>query len=139
MLANLQKPPRGQKTLEHRAKSAATAKHEQDEKKASKIRDKRQCRRPRCVYRRQNLTMHSAHLHHKGMGGDPKQIRTTRDQLITFCAFDHGIFDKGDLDVKPLTRRGADGPCEFFVTAPDGHGWISIGKETAVGILERSA
>lgn len=107
------KPEKGTSQLAHRSRTASAAKLEKEAKRASKVRDKQLCRFPHCEFRTQNLTMHSAHLTHKGMGGDEKSIRTQLDSLITLCSKHHGRFDAGQFDIIPLTPEGTNGPCGF--------------------------
>lgn len=128
------KLPKGTKQLAHRAKSATSSTHEKAEKLASKIRDKRQCRWPHCEHRTKRLSIHSAHLVHKGIGGS--DTRNERANLITFCAVHHGQFDLGNLLVKPRTKRQADGPCSFYLNTKDHVVARLVARETAVGVLE---
>jgi hypothetical protein len=107
------KPMRGEAMLERRQRRREVTTHEDKEMRAAKRRDK-VCRYPLCEYRTQKLSLHACHLKHRGMGGNPKGDRTTRDTLITLCARHHGLFDAGQLDIQVMTDRGTDGPCGFY-------------------------
>jgi hypothetical protein len=110
----LTKPLRGTAVLERRERRAALKRHEDAEMRAAKKRDGYRCRVPRCKYRRDNLTMHAAHLRHRSMGGNPTGDRTTRDQLITLCARHHGEFDAGRLMMEICNpQSGTNGEVAF--------------------------
>ena len=138
-MASLQKPAKGTKTREHRAKSRQNREAERELKRQSKERDSQKCRWPSCYCQfKASPILESAHLTHKGMGGDPKLIRTTVDSLITLCHDKHrGVvsLDSGDLDIRPITDKGTSGPCEFYVK--DVNGWELLARESAIHELER--
>lgn len=101
----------------------------------AKKRDGYRCRFWRC---RLKLVLHGSHLErHRGMGGNPLGDRTTLDNIITQCARHHQLFDHDDIDIRPLTNRGADGPCEFW----ERHGteWVYLGAERTVQVSETRA
>lgn len=138
------KPIRGEQQLARKRAKAALESAEDAIKRAAKRRDNYRCRWPhetseeaaRC----RMLRLESAHLNHKGMGGDKQLLRTRRDLLITFGLQCHDLFDGRvgggrDRRVRFLTERKADGPCAFDVKR--GGKWIEIGRERSVGILER--
>src|SRR4051812_19382491 len=88
---------------QHKAREAKTMR---DVKK----RDGRKCRVPRCPYAKRELPIDVCHVTHRGMGGNPKEDRTTTGLLFCACRVHHGMYDRGDLVVDPLTRDGMDGP-----------------------------
>ena len=113
------KPLRGTATLARRQRRVDLVKHEQREMAAAKRRD-RGCRWPGCtMVKKFRLALHACHsMQHRGMGGNPSGDRTRRDQLITFCAWHHGLFDRAFIDVQPRTGRGTDGPVDFYAMPP---------------------
>lgn len=127
------KPMRGDAMLARRARRAELTKHEAAEMDAAKKRD-RGCRWPGCPFVRMNLTLHAAHLVHRGMGGNPAGDRTTRAGLITFCSRHHGMFDRVDIDVLPRTERGTDGPCDYYVTSPHTGRLEILYSESSIGV-----
>lgn len=132
MSLDLSKPVRGTFRTQLHDKRTAAATHERKVKAESKARDKNKCRWPGCKRR---LTLHSAHLEHKGSGGDIRQIRTTRDKLITFCAWCHGQFDLKNIGVEPLTPLGTDGPVSFYSRTESGR-MEHVASERLIGISE---
>jgi hypothetical protein len=109
------KPRRGDALLERRTKRAATVKAEQAEMQAALKRDGRKCCVPDCIYSHKKLPVDACHLVHRGMGGNPKRDRTTRQQIVSLCRIHHGQLDAGEITVQPLTSRGTDGPCFFLL------------------------
>lgn len=134
----LPKPAKGSALLARRAKKQQTDAHERAEKAAARKRDGYRCRWPSCTYRALKLPIEVAHLTHKGMGGDPRQLRTTRDQLITLCQPHHQgghSLHSGDLEIQPLTEAGTDGPCAFYEYSPSGRSTQCVTFERAPGVL----
>ena len=118
------------------------------------------CRFPLCGCRKHKLPLESAHLKHKGMGGNPKEDRSKPEKLITLCRARHRTLPismhSGTLRVKPLTPEGTAGPCAFSIDIitlwgrqidPGGNTrgldkmladhpaagprWVEVGRETA--------
>jgi hypothetical protein len=96
----------------------------------------RVCRWPGCDCREMQHggfwnALEVAHLEHKGMGGDPQQLRTQVQKMILLCRWAHqGPFglDAGRRDIRPLTDQGTDGECECFKREPGESGrWYSCG------------
>jgi hypothetical protein len=124
---------KGQKLVEHRAKTAAEKAHEQREMQAALKRDERKCRVPRCEYTPRKLPIDPCHLQHRGMGGDPSGERTTRATVISLCRVHHGLYDKGiEFDIKPHTAQQFDGPCDFLRVV-DGK-WEVFASEKTIGV-----
>jgi hypothetical protein len=99
------------------------------------------CRFPLCGCRKLKLPLESAHLKHKGMGGNPKEDLSEPEKLITLCRARHRTLPismhAGTLRIKPLTEAGTAGPCEFVVSLPLNtpvagitRGWFVVGRET---------
>ncbi len=133
MIRPLTKPLAGTGKLERDARKATHKAHEQREMQAAKKRDK-VCRFPRCPFTK-HLVLDPAHLRHRGMGGNPKGDRTTRDSVITLCRRHHDQFDRGDLEIEVLTPRGTDGPCMFSLRGESGR-MEHIASERLIGITE---
>ena len=132
------KPAKGTFKKERRAKQARVDREERARKQQSKERDEFRCRWPRChCGNRVAENVESAHLEHKGIGGDAQLIRTTVDKLITLCPVQHRGprgFDQGWLDIVPLTDAGTSGPCLYREKASDGS-WTDVGRERAIHCL----
>lgn len=101
--------------------------------KELRARDGIGCRWPGCEFWRRGYRVHNAHLEHRGIGGDPKAIRSERHKQIRLCYPHHqGVFslDSGDLRIIPLTDKGTDGPCQFEYRDPAApKGWAIAGGE----------
>lgn len=106
------KPARGSYALERTGKARAVKAAERKEMQAALKRDGYRCRYPGCKY--PGLRVDAAHMVHRGMGGNPKLDRTTRDQLIGLCIVHHGCFDSGEFAIRPYTPSGTDGLCSFI-------------------------
>lgn len=81
---------------------------ERSVKTAIRVRDGIGCRWPGCEYWKRGYRVEGAHLDAKGIGGDPKLIRTTTGNLMRVCVKHHqGPFSlhSGDLRVVFLTER----------------------------------
>ncbi len=110
---DLQKPLKGEYLLERKAQRAKRVADEQKVMQDAKKRDGGKCRIPNCEYAKRDLPIDVCHFFHRGMGGNPAGDRTTREQLISMCRIHHSLFDRGDLDVSPMTSAQADGPCAY--------------------------
>jgi hypothetical protein len=109
-----EKPIRGSGLLARRERRADLTAHEQKEMQAALRRDGRQCRVPQCGFKYQKLPVDPCHRVHRGMGGNPKGDRTTRQSVIALCRMHHGYYDRGILLIDPLDETKAfDGPCSF--------------------------
>jgi hypothetical protein len=132
------KPARGEHRREHRARQAEANANEKSAKAESKARDRYRCRWPRCTTNLLIDPLESAHLQHKGIGGDSTSVRSQRQGLISLCQRHHRgpvSLDKKDLRIIPITPEGADGPCEY--ERWDGEHWVLVARERAIGIWER--
>lgn len=110
--------PKGSFRLDRAKRRMARDRQERDAKAEARQRD-RGCRFPACGCRSMGFALHVAHLEDKGMGGNPRGDRSTRDKLITLCAGRHLAnrisLHGGTLRIEPLTARGTDGPCKFLL------------------------
>lgn len=138
------KPVRGTLRIKQKTARKTLVSDEDKIKREAKRRDFHRCRWPhqtleeaaRCVM----LRVESAHLTHKGMGGDKQLIRTKRELLITQGVQCHDLLDGRVIGGIPrrirfLTDKQADGPCAFDVKR--GKKWVEVGREVSVGVLER--
>lgn len=126
------KPPKGSALMERRERRKAVDAFEDAEKHKVRIRDRMQCRWPSCEYcrRYKNLTLHVAHLHDKGIGGD-HGLRSSADQMILLCSLRHEgpiSLHSGDCRITPITDRGTDGPCQFEIN-DEQRGWTVVHVE----------
>jgi hypothetical protein len=141
------------------AKTTKRASRERKQKDVVRERDG-YCRFPLCGCRKLKLSLESAHLKHKGMGGNPKENLSEPEKLITLCVARHRrlpiSMHSGTLRVKPLTDAGTAGPCAFSIDIiklwgrridPSGKArgldkmladhpaagprWVEVGRETA--------
>ena len=78
--------------------------------RAALRRDHYRCRWPNCEYAKLDLPIDACHETHRGMGGNPKLDRTTRQTVLALCRIHHGLWDRGEITITPLTREGFDGP-----------------------------
>lgn len=91
---------------------------------------------PGCDWKARRLPLHTAHLRHRGMGGNPSGDRTTQDTMITLCVWHHWQMDQVcTLDIRPLTPQETDGPCEFLVRGESGD-WRVVAVERTIGVSE---
>ena len=137
--------PTGRKAEKQRRR-ALVAQQERRNKQAALRRDDWRCRFPFCGCQQRGYDYEVAHLTHKGMGGDPKGLRSQVDNLITLCGWRHreGVISlhKGTLRVVPRTADGTNGPVSWLmdVSAYTGMAnftyWIVIATEERVGVLE---
>jgi len=126
------KPLRGTALLEKRQRRADTVAHERREMTAAKRRDGGKCRRPRCGFK--TLPVDACHLQHRGAGGNPKGDRTTQNTVIALCRVHHGMYDRGDLRIEPLTGLDFGGPCEFYERETNIGSLEHIGTEKVIGV-----
>lgn len=127
------KPLKGEYLLQRKEARAARVAAEQKVMQDAKKRDGGKCRVPRCEYAKRELPVDPCHFTHRGMGGNPDGDRTTREQVISLCRIHHSMFDRGDLDISPMTDAGADGPCAYSVRSESGR-MEHIATETVIGI-----
>ena len=132
------KPAKGSALVERRTNQKATKAYEEAEKAKVRARD-RQCRWPHCANcRTLKPRLEVAHRIAKGMGGD-HGIKSSADQMILLDFLTHqgadGLEQHG-RKIEPLTDRGTDGPCSFWLADGVG-GWILVAEETAIGVYAR--
>lgn len=134
------KPLRGSGLLERRVKRQARVKAEQAVMHAALVRDKMTCRWPQCEYRVRKLPIDPAHLRHRGMGGNPSGDRTaSTGQIVALCRVHHGLYDACEVEIDPLTDRGADGPLAFLAKHPETGQMVTHAIERVMGeSVERS-
>ncbi|MFL5409473.1 MAG: hypothetical protein ACJ79O_26950 [Myxococcales bacterium] len=134
------KPGRGTANTERDTKQRKVERLEDQIKADAKLRDNGKCRWPHVPAERRRCARelkHAAHGRHKGMGGDPRLLRTTRPNLITYCATTHRLAHDGKRRAVPLTPKQFDGPCAFEEER-EGQ-WIEVGREIAVGRFARAS
>lgn len=133
------------RTIEKQRRRYLVARQERTNKLTAAARDGFRCRFPFCGCRERGYQPEVAHLTHKGMGGDPKGLRSQVDNLITLCGWRHReapvSLHKGTLKVRPLTTAGTNGPVSWWVNACAITGdpcewWFRIVDEERVGVLE---
>lgn len=135
------KPPRGEYRAEKQAKRAHSKASERAEKEKVRRRDiaacKGYCRWPGCKVR---TYLEVSHCQHKSMGGNPTNDRSVSELMILLCQPHHrGSFsvDSGDLEIRPLTSLGMNGPCDFWKVSVDPHGgrrMVRVAYETSIGV-----
>lgn len=140
------KPSRAKRQAESRRKQAQIEADERYEKAQVRRRDGF-CRFPLCGCRRLHIPTEVAHLRHKGMGGNPKGDRSTREQMILLCRVRHQdstcSLHRGTLRIVPLDpARGTDGPVRFEVFMPPmfdgGDEWRELATEAACGVVREA-
>lgn len=122
------KPAKGTALLHRIKRRQVRAALETQIRKGVRIRDRQRCRWPGCRWEKKGVRLEVAHLHAKGIGGDKKLRRTTRDQLILLCFLHHQgerSLHSGDLKVVPETHAGTDGLCRFLEQTEAG--WKIVG------------
>lgn len=132
-------PKPGPSSLERHKRKREHSSHEDFVKREAKRRDGRECRWPRCEYRKVVQPLDAAHIAGKGMGGTPDGRRNVRENLMAICRLHHQgpiSLHSGDLAIEPLTALGTDGPCAFFSTDPDGKRYM-VAQERAIRQYER--
>lgn len=134
------KPAKGSYLTEARMRRAKRVAAEQREMRQAKRRDGDKCRVPRCAYRSLKLPIDPCHFIHRGMGGNPKGDRTTRETVISLCRMHHGAYDRGDLEIEPLTSDGADKACAFYHRTEAGRmECVGVEQRIGVSVTRRSA
>lgn len=130
------KPAKGSALLERKERQRAHKAREQAVMQEAKHRDGGKCRVPRCRYQRMDIACDPCHRTHRGMGGNPKEDRTTRDQMITLCRIHHANWDtNGTLEIEPLDAgKGFDGPAAFYEQHGETGRMECIGIETQIGV-----
>lgn len=126
----LQKAPKGSWVRERRERALAEDAYEKREKAKVRARD-RKCRWPGCDCGRLRMPLEVAHVVSKSLGGS-----NAADNLILLCVEKHQgrpSLHSGDLEVRPQTARGTDGPCDFYVLRERGR-WECIGSERVIGV-----
>src|SRR5574341_582039 len=106
-------------TLERHARKLSRKAADASVKAAAKARDGYRCRWPHCEYRAVRQPLDAAHITQAaGMGGDPKLLRTQRQDLMAICRLHHRTgylsLHNGGLAIEPMTDAGTDGPCNFW-------------------------
>jgi hypothetical protein len=121
-----EKPLRGAYTLERKRKAREHKAREADIMRRVVAEDGHKCRVPRCAFG--GLRVECAHQVHRGIGGNKAEDRTLPHLLIALCQSHHAMWDRGKLDIVPLTEQGMRGPCEFH------YGPVLIGRETTARV-----
>jgi len=145
----LWKPMRGTAKREREDRRDGVKSHEAKNKTAARKGDDYACRFPRCFCHRQKIAPAVAHLDHKGMGGNPAGDRSDDRLLICLCPARHResriSLDAGSMKVRPLTKLGTRGRCEFYVdlnaldkvpAAPKRPRWFLVATERELHIFE---
>jgi hypothetical protein len=128
-------PKPGPSSLERQKRKQAHSSHWDFVKRQVRRRDGGVCRWPRCEYRRVVQPIDPAHVFQaKGMGGDPKHLRTQPNLVMNLCRLHHDLQESNQLEVEARTPDMADGPCLFW----DNRGQrYLVAQERAPGLLER--
>lgn len=111
------KPAKGAAAMERKERRRGVEDAEEANKAEVRKRDKK-CRLPHCPYckRYKGLTLHCAHvIAAKGYGGDSTLIRSQPNQMMQLCSLAHGAQEQHVWDVVPLTDRGTDEICDFYL------------------------
>lgn len=127
------KPLRGDGLLASRQRTKDRKAHEERVMGEAKRRDGSVCRWPDCEYKTDRLPIDPCHLVHRGMGGDPKGTRTTKDSIIALCRKHHGLMDAALIEIEPQTEQGTDGPCAFYELREGGR-MECIAIEVRIGV-----
>lgn len=111
----LQKPAKGSTYMAAKERRADRRDAEDAIMKQARQRDGNRCRWRTCTgkYRGLVLPIDICHNVHRGMGGNPKLDRTTRDQLVALCRKHHQAWDDGLIDLQPISDAGFDGLISF--------------------------
>lgn len=124
--------PTGESLAEYRIRRRNGRKSKELSTKTQlRVRDGIGCRWPGCEYWKHGVIVEGAHLIDKGMGGDPKQLRTQVELMIRLCKIHHQgpcSLHSGHRRIDFLTDRKADGPCAFYTQTPAGV-WVPDGIE----------
>jgi hypothetical protein len=90
-------------SLERHERKRAHSTHEDFIKREAKRRDHGQCRWPHCEFRKVVQPIDGAHVFQaKGMGGDPKHLRTERKHVMALCRIHHNLQERHELQVEAL-------------------------------------
>lgn len=113
------KPLSGEYRLEQKRRVKERKAEEDRIMAEAKRRDHGRCRFPRCEWK--ELHVETAHLEHRGMGGNPDLDRTQRHKLIALCVRHHFMFDKqASIEIEPVDpERGTDGPIAYWQRNPE--------------------
>ncbi len=102
------------------ARRRITVAHEMIAKAEVRIRDNYTCRVPGCDDPTRHIEV--AHLEDKGMGGDPKGLRSTPDKMLVLCREHHQgrrSVHSGHLVILPLDKTlGTNYSCYFHWRTP---------------------
>ena len=122
------KPRKGMARAMRRARARLAKTRERAAKDASKIRDGYRCRVPNCP---QLHAIHSMHIKHAGIGGDPTGLRSwARSDYVTGCAFHHNQQHAGYLRFQ-VGPKGGDGRVWFDVRPSLTDDWVHVGWSEA--------
>ena len=105
-----------------------------------RIRDGVGCRWPGCEYWKQGVIVEGAHLVDKGMGGDPKQLRTKIELMMRLCKVHHQgphSLHSGHRQILFMTPRQANGPCMFETRKTLDDIWVTDGIEDEYELSKR--
>jgi hypothetical protein len=130
------KPPKGTAWKALKQRKADIKTHERKVMDEARKRDGGVCRVPRCEHAPRKPRIEVAHQNHRGMGGNPTGDKTTRQTCIALCWLHHCDYDWKtlvDLDIRPETAQGFDGPCSYYFRALGGP-WIHYATEKRIGI-----
>lgn len=127
-----EKPLKGEKALDRKQTRRDRVKAEQAEMRAALVRDRMKCRYPRCTT---GFTVDPCHQQHRGMGGNPKVDRTTRQTVIALCRRHHDEYDRAWVSIEPLTDQVFDGPCAFYRVTEAGK-FEHVASERTIGVSE---
>ncbi len=132
----LAKPLKGDYRLEQRKAQRQRKATEADIMAEAKKRDHGKCRFPRCTFT--DLRVESAHLVHRGMGGNPALDRTERRKLIALCLRHHQMLDRLRwIRIEPVDADlGTDGCCAFYEINPTNGVLEHIATEKLIGVSE---
>lgn len=134
----LQKPERGAHDIERKLARRAIETFEEAQKTIARRRDGYRTRWP--SGNPLKLRLEVAHYKSKGMGGDHGRRSSSRD-LITLTYLDHQgtrSIHSGHKRIVPLDKeKRMAGPCEFYERDDLRKPWRLVGREVAVGVLEK--
>lgn len=147
----LLKPKKGTALMERKERRRDRRASEEKNKAIARKRDWK-CRLPHCPYCQEfgktQGALQVAHvIHAKGSGGDPEGIRSPHNLLMLLCPLAHAAQEAHDWVVDPLTDKGTDGPCAFWLVEDVmnvNSGRIEASRllwarETGIGIPEHPA
>lgn len=132
------KPAKGTALLERKERRRDHRDAEDAHKKIVRLADKR-CRYPFCPYcaRHKDLILQVAHVvQAKGMSSDRTGERSTADKMMLLCPPIHGLQEKHDVRIYPLTEAGTRGPCEYWRKGENGQMYL-VARESEPFQYER--